>query len=539
MAYLKKLQISGYKKFQKFSVEFNPDLNILIGENSAGKSTILEAIEIVLNQKYFNYGFQNFQQQLNIENIKGFFKNNRNKPEDLPFIEIEAFLDLDNSILSSKFNGQHYSEWKEGKPLETGIKFRYEFDPDFKDEFDKIDFSKSKNIIPLEYYHAQWTTFEGSAYKWQQNPLKSSLIDNSNYMRDVYGSYAKHLYDINISDDKKRELSLTFKEEMNELLQNKSEYLSINKKIFSFDDRRIDFKDLLDIKEGDLSIQSMGSGRENLIKTSLSLNTKAKLLLIEEPENHLSYSNTRKQVETIQNKIIAAKNKSQIILTTHESLILNRLNLKKAIWIQKHQGMALENLPEKDIKFFIRNDNFDILRFILANKIILVEGASEFIALPSMIEKITGKDMDDLGVEVISMSGIHYKHFIKLAEQLDKCVLILTDNDGKKVQEIEEENSMYSKKQLKIKIYTPCDEKIFTFESAIYNGNEDFFKKITPSRARVTHFKSHKDLPIPLAYSLNHKTATAIKIAENIEKGEMFNIPSYIKEGVKWLEQLN
>lgn len=128
MAYLKKLQISGYKKFQKFSVEFNPDLNILIGENSAGKSTILEAIEIVLNQKYFNYGFQNFQQQLNIENIKGFFKNNRNKPEDLPFIEIEAFLDLDNSILSSKFNGQHYSEWKEGKPLETGIKFRYEFD---------------------------------------------------------------------------------------------------------------------------------------------------------------------------------------------------------------------------------------------------------------------------------------------------------------------------------------------------------------------------------------------------------------------------
>ena len=46
------IHIEGFKKFQNFDMKFNPDMNILIGENEAGKSTILEAIRLVLNQDY-------------------------------------------------------------------------------------------------------------------------------------------------------------------------------------------------------------------------------------------------------------------------------------------------------------------------------------------------------------------------------------------------------------------------------------------------------------------------------------------------------
>ena len=46
--YIKRISIQGYKKFKELDFEFNPKMNILIGENEAGKSTILDAIRLVL-----------------------------------------------------------------------------------------------------------------------------------------------------------------------------------------------------------------------------------------------------------------------------------------------------------------------------------------------------------------------------------------------------------------------------------------------------------------------------------------------------------
>lgn len=44
MNYIKSLHIEGFKKFQTLDVEFNEHMNILVGENEAGKSTILDAM---------------------------------------------------------------------------------------------------------------------------------------------------------------------------------------------------------------------------------------------------------------------------------------------------------------------------------------------------------------------------------------------------------------------------------------------------------------------------------------------------------------
>lgn len=54
MNHIKTLRIKGFKKFESLVVTFNEHMNILVGENEAGKSTILEAIRIVLNQQYRN-----------------------------------------------------------------------------------------------------------------------------------------------------------------------------------------------------------------------------------------------------------------------------------------------------------------------------------------------------------------------------------------------------------------------------------------------------------------------------------------------------
>ncbi|EDN8580553.1 AAA family ATPase, partial [Listeria monocytogenes] len=52
MNHIKRMHIKGLKKFKDIDIEFNEKINILVGENESGKSTILEAINIVLNQQY-------------------------------------------------------------------------------------------------------------------------------------------------------------------------------------------------------------------------------------------------------------------------------------------------------------------------------------------------------------------------------------------------------------------------------------------------------------------------------------------------------
>ncbi len=48
---ISKIHIENYKIFESFTLEFNDDLNILVGDNEAGKSTILEAINLALTKR--------------------------------------------------------------------------------------------------------------------------------------------------------------------------------------------------------------------------------------------------------------------------------------------------------------------------------------------------------------------------------------------------------------------------------------------------------------------------------------------------------
>src|SRR6185437_2624136 len=45
---LTSIVIKNYRAFRDFELDFDPDMNILVGNNDAGKSTILEAISLAL-----------------------------------------------------------------------------------------------------------------------------------------------------------------------------------------------------------------------------------------------------------------------------------------------------------------------------------------------------------------------------------------------------------------------------------------------------------------------------------------------------------
>jgi DNA repair exonuclease SbcCD ATPase subunit len=45
---LRKLLIKNYRTFRDFKLEFSSGVNIIVGDNDAGKSTLLEAINLAL-----------------------------------------------------------------------------------------------------------------------------------------------------------------------------------------------------------------------------------------------------------------------------------------------------------------------------------------------------------------------------------------------------------------------------------------------------------------------------------------------------------
>jgi len=56
--YLSQFKILNFRKIKHISIEFNPGLNIIVGENNIGKTAIVDALRVLLSgQSEFNFGY--------------------------------------------------------------------------------------------------------------------------------------------------------------------------------------------------------------------------------------------------------------------------------------------------------------------------------------------------------------------------------------------------------------------------------------------------------------------------------------------------
>ena len=53
--YISKLCLLNFRKYENLEVEFNNNLNILVGENNSGKTAIIDAIRILLGTQSNDY----------------------------------------------------------------------------------------------------------------------------------------------------------------------------------------------------------------------------------------------------------------------------------------------------------------------------------------------------------------------------------------------------------------------------------------------------------------------------------------------------
>jgi predicted ATP-dependent endonuclease of OLD family len=371
MKTIQKIKLGNFKRFSSFVTIFDNELNLLIGDNESGKSSILLALDLVLSGSRNKIETHSLESLFNADAIRTFLEGDK-KLEELPVMYAELYLNEQNT---PELNGRNNSDKVESDGLRLLCEPDMEFSKDIKDIL-----AQEQPNFPFEFYAIKFNTFSGEAYNGYKKHLKHILIDSS-LISNEYATreYIKTIYGANVDDREKNRYQNEYRKHKSAFKDNVLNDLNTKVDDYSFTLRtgsKANLEDDLTLTEANIPIENKGKGRQCFIKTEFALRRNhaeqdLDTLLLEEPENHLSHLNMKKLVQ----RIAASKDK-QLFVATHNNLISARLDLRKAIMLNSSSDTpaSLSALSKGTAEFFMKAPDNNILEFILSKKVILVEG---------------------------------------------------------------------------------------------------------------------------------------------------------------------
>jgi putative ATP-dependent endonuclease of OLD family len=528
--YINRVKIQNFKCFKDaFTLHLEKGLNIIVGDNEAGKSTILEAIHLTLTGLSHGKHLKNELSEylFNNEAVKD-YKDSlaTEKPLPPPEITIEVFIGGDDLPL---FEGDGNEEGRK----ECGICLKISLDDKHKAEYAEYVKEGAFTGIPIEYYDVNWTTCARESITPRKIPIKSAWIDSSsNRYSNGSDVYITHIIKNHLDEKQKHGLSQAHRKLHSSFMADESvtKVNEVIKGISKKNERDKEVKLSIDLSPknawentmvtyvADVPFQYIGKGEQALVKTKLALEHKkakeANIILLEEPENHLSHSKLNHLIKDIQEKCL----EKQILISTHSSFVANKLGLDKLIFLHNLSIMRLSDLEDSTREFFEKIPGYDTLRLILCKKAILVEGDSdELVIQKAYLKKYDGRLPIEDEVDVISV-GTSFLRFLEIGTKIKKPIVVVTDNDGdvgalkKKYENYLGDNA---KKEIMICFDEVVDEGELMDGKSTYNYNT-LEPKILKTNNRVTlnkifGVKTETDDELRL-YMKRNKTDCALKL---------------------------
>ena len=420
MPHLRQITIEGFRSISEQIVINFPENNpvVLIGENNSGKSNIIRAIELIFGEFHPKY-----------KKLEDYDHYNRDRNNEVI---------IETSISGLKGNLLNY-----GKPYNcSGFKFR-------------SNKGKENDFVGVQ-------SNDGSENQYVKGELRDELLcivvnseQNLNYQLSYSTKYTllskvtKAFHD-KLTDDKERveklkgffeSIKATFMEvkEFNDFSDNMSSIASavlLNMThALAFDFSAYDpsnyFKTLRvhPTENGETrAYEELGTGQQQILALSFahayakSFLGQGLIFILDEPEAHL---HPLAQKWLAKKMFQMAKDGLQIILTTHspyfvdlnyiEGINLIRKDHSSTFNINNNAGLLYSHClktgsnpgktkEETIIPFYANSSTSHILSGFFANKIILVEGPTEELALPVYFERL-GFDPTEFGIEILGVGG--------------------------------------------------------------------------------------------------------------------------------------
>lgn len=529
---IERIAIRNYRLFREFDLELRPGLNILVGNNDSGKSTLIEAINLALAGRvggcYLSQEFSPYfiNQEATRDYVAGLQKGS-DPPPPAPEVIIDLFLEANEDTEPLRGTNNLHGE------NACGVRIQATLSQDYADEYDNfIADAAGIRLVPTEYYRVEWLAFSGNAVTARSVPAAASVIDPTSIRLQSGTDYhLQQIIDSYLEPAERVELSRQYR--------SLREQFSDNEAVKGVNDRLRGDNDLTDREfslsidisqrytwEGsliahldDLPFQFIGKGEQNSLKTLMAISRKADsahVVLIEEPENHLSFTSLRRLVGRIERQCVG----KQFIVATHSAFVLNKLGLEGLVLLSPPDVTRLTDLPADTVKYFKRLAGHDTLRLVLARGAMLVEGPSDELVVQRAYKDRHGHLPIQDGIDLISV-GLSHKRFLDVAVRLGRRAWVITDNDGQSEDEVTARFANYLTHDF-VSLHFGHDSTLRTLEPQIVAINELGTLNTVLDKKFTTKEEA-------LAHILDKKTEAALAI---FESDAQITMPQYIRDAI-------
>lgn len=481
---LKKVVINNFRSFGDSQVIKISNQTALIGNNSSGKTTLLQALSKLFSDKQNDRIIRKSDFHLAKGARPGANAKNLFIETFFEFNELEG--DSYSQSIPSFF--EHFTVCKEdGKPflrirlessweddgtiegsIDTQIYYISSGEERFREEDKHRAPRKDLDKIRVLYVPASRTPEKelGNA----SGSMLSRLVNSINWTED----------EIKEITDKIDELNNTFLSENGALTQINQEIqkswklyhednrfsqaeLTINSSEMAVALRQIALKFSPTTTEEAFTVSDLGDGLRSIFYFSLvdSIldieleitkdreenpdNPRFKLippiltiLAIEEPENHIAPHHIGKLVNRF--KQLSNNDNSQVILTSHSPAIIKRINPEDLRYLRIENNDRVLQTIIADIQLpraidesfkYIKGAIQAYPELYFAKLVVLGEGDSEELLLPKFFD-LLGKDIDSSQISVVPLGGRHVNYFWRLLNSLRIPHITLLDFDNER-----------------------------------------------------------------------------------------------------------
>lgn len=503
------IRIENFRNFQKLEANLSK-LSIIIGENDSGKSNFLHALKLPLSINELEYRSKRLvSSDFNSDSIKAFYKTLITSPDDnlaiysaIPKIKVTIRFDE----IATAYERAIVSQWLteiSGKPT---YEIEYIFKP--KIETDFIDYAKEQIklyeedldnfsfIIPTEFYdYTICSTNNGKSIPYTE--LKNITINTINAERDDFSesnsmksnNILTKLLEKKLNEEEKINIYNAYLHFFNEIKEQDNfkkiftkdpEFPSLDNFIEEIDciPNLANLKNILSnitLGYGDEFLYQKGLGQRNLIFILLFFQhfkdneAYFNLSCIEEPEAHLSTNNLNLIIDYINKSISKSKNLFQTIITSHRPEVINKLDFKNVIAFTGNKAISFKDVDDSLVKYLAKRPNFDILKLLFSNRVILVEGPTEEMFINTILN--LKKDIIH-NIDVISIGQKGFRTFLDIWIKLNgvnksKKIGIIRDFDNQP--NAKQEHDVYDNNET---IYIRTTEG-YTLENDIVNTDKN------------------------------------------------------------------